>query len=82
MVDLSIDSRLGQNLGGLLEGRRGQERIRGQGGLCDTQHHLFALGRFLAFGQQLLIHVIVIQHIHGHARKHVAVAALLHFHLL
>ena len=43
MVNLTIDSRLGQNLGGLLEGCSGQEGVVGQSSLGDAQQHLLIL---------------------------------------
>ena len=82
MVNLAVDSRLGQNLSGLLEGCCRQEGIGSQGCLGNTKHNLLALCRLLALCDQSLIHLIEVQNIHGNARQHIAVAALLNADLL
>src|SRR5262249_28387316 len=44
IVDLARDCRLGEHLGGFLEGRSGDERIRTQRGFRNTQQQRFGHG--------------------------------------
>ena len=46
VVHLALDSGLGEDLGGLLEGGGGEEGVRGQRGLGNT-HEKLGIGRFL-----------------------------------
>ena len=77
MIDFALDGCFCQNLGGLLEGSRGQEGIRCQRGFGNTQKDLFALRGLLALRFHLLVDILVIQHVHHGARQEIRVSAFL-----
>ena len=58
MVNLTLDSSVGQNLGGLLEGCCGQEGIGCQGCFGDTKQYLFSFCRLFAFCDQSFVGLV------------------------
>ena len=89
MVHLALDGRLGQHLGGLLEGRGGHPAVGGQGRLGDTHQQLgegglperLAVLLGLAGGVALAdegIGVLHLQHVAHGAGQQLGVAGFLH----
>ena len=93
MVDLALDGGLGEHLGGLLEGRGGEEGIGGEGRLGDTHEELGGLSltqRLAGLGidltcgiaaRNVLVGVHQLQNVDHRAGEQVGVAGFLHTHL-
>ena len=72
-----MDRGIRQDLGGLLEGRCGQERVSGQGCLGDTKDDLFSFRGAFAFRDQGFVPVFKIKDIDQAAGQEAGVAAVL-----
>src|SRR5699024_9685356 len=71
-----------QNLCGLLEGGRRQERVGGKRSFGNTQHYMFSFCRFFSFCDQLLIFLFKIQNIYQCSWQEVCISIVLHTDLL
>ena len=76
-IDPAVDRGIRQDLGGLLEGRCGQERVSGQGCLGDTKDDLFSFRGAFAFRDQGFVPVFKIKDIDQAAGQEAGVAAVL-----
>src|SRR3954471_15335958 len=75
-VDLALERRVGQDLGGLLEGGRRQERVRGQRRLGDAEDDLLGLGAFLALRDHRVVDLPELVAVDELPRQEVRVALL------
>src|SRR5215204_3302688 len=81
-VDLALERRVGEHLGGLLEGGRRQERVRGQRRLGDAEDDLLGLGAFLALGDHRVVDLLELVAVDELPRQEVRVALLVDTNLL
>src|SRR3954467_9439999 len=81
-VDLALERRVGQHLGGLLEGGRRQERVRRQRRLGDAEDDLLGLGAFLALRDHRVVDLLVLVAVDELPGQEVRVALLVDAHLL
>src|SRR4051794_8152849 len=81
-VDLALERRVGQDLGGLLEGGRRQERVRGQRRLGDAEDDLLGLGAFLALRDHRVVDLAELVAVDELPREEVRVALLVDTDLL
>ena len=61
VVHLALDGGFGEHPGGLLEGGRGEEAVRGEGGLGDTEEHPFRGGFRAAPLANPLVHFVEVE---------------------
>src|SRR3954470_5420390 len=75
-VDLALERRVGEHLGGLLERGRRQERVRRQRRLRDAEDDLLGLGAFLALGDHRVVDLLELVAVDELPRQEVRVALL------
>src|SRR4051812_23878083 len=81
-VDLALERRVGEDLRGLLEGGRREERVRRQRRLGDAEDDLRGDRGLAAVGDHLVVDPLELVPVHELAREQVRVALLLDAHLL
>ncbi|MPM12273.1 hypothetical protein SDC9_58625 [bioreactor metagenome] len=79
-IRLAVDGGVGEHLGGLLEGGRGQPRVSGQRGLRDAHQDRTPLGGLATLGDDLAVLRDVRRTIDQLTGEHVGVARLQHRH--
>src|SRR3954471_6678733 len=75
-VDLALERRVREHLGGLLEGGRREERVRGQGRLGDAEDDLLGLGALAAGVDDRLVDLAELVPVDELAGQEVGVALL------
>src|SRR3954453_13295503 len=75
-VDLALERRVREDLGGLLEGGRRQERVRRQRRLRDPEDDLLRLGALLALRDHRVVDLAVLVAVDELPRQEVSVALL------
>ena len=75
-VDLALERRVGEDLRGLLEGGRRQERVRRQRRLGDAEDDLLGLGALLALRDDRVVDLAVLVAVDELPRQEVRVALL------
>ena len=76
MVPGAVDGGLGEHPGGLLEGGRGEEGRRVEGGLGDPEEHRLRRGGLAALGQDLVVRLLEVEAVDELGRQLLAVARL------
>ncbi len=80
VIDSAVDSRLGEDARGLLEGGCGQEAIGVEGGLGHPQENGLSGGGLATLGQYLGVHFLEAEAIHQLARQQGTIAGRVHLH--